>query len=55
MRKKKKKSQAQGCKDTRIQRFKDSRAWALKAKEGKTSVLKNQSKGEKEIVKAKAK
>ena len=38
---------------SRIQRHKDSRTWALKAKE-KTSVLKNQSKGKKEIEKAKA-
>ncbi|EIE92191.1 hypothetical protein RO3G_16902 [Rhizopus delemar RA 99-880] len=33
-----------------MQRHKDSRNWALKAKEEKTSVLKNQSKGEKEIL-----
>ncbi|EIE80643.1 hypothetical protein RO3G_12010 [Rhizopus delemar RA 99-880] len=38
-----------------MQRHKDSRNWALKAKEEKTSVLKNQSKGEKEIARRLAK
>ncbi|EIE92393.1 hypothetical protein RO3G_17264 [Rhizopus delemar RA 99-880] len=38
-----------------MQRHKDSRNLALKAKEEKTSVLKNQSKGEKEIARRLAK